>query len=215
MKRTDLFRSLVIQGVSKDDALAYAKWLDTQKPGDISRMAHPVQFAYLNEKGNSLKADFKLKKDRLGDIWGIQVDGIFWCRWHTDTLTCKELKMWNTGQIMSVSELDRDAQTSEYERIRWKDFYDCIGTENLKCYMPSVSHFLRLMPYIEQFSAMLRELEKNGQCVQDWFNGEDYWAFDPRRKDVVVFDIKTGTTKPVDVNERYATRPIWLPRGIY
>ena len=72
-----------------------------------------------------------------------------------------------------------------------------------------------MMPYIEQFSAMLHELEDNGHCVQDWFKDEKYWAFDPRHKDLVVFDVKSGTTKPLDENARYATRPIWLPQDIY
>lgn len=211
MNRTDLFKSLVIQGVSREDALAYADWLKSQKKSELSIIAHPVQYAYLGESGSRLSALPELNMKRLGDIWGLQVDGVFWCRWHTDTLKIDDLKIWNDGQIYTMSEL-AEGHCSEYERIRWRYFYGCAGSEKITYWIPTVEDFYKLMPHIQEFSTKLKELEGKGHCVQDWFKNEGYWAYDTRQKTLTVFDVKKGRTKSYNPNEMYATRPIWLPR---
>ncbi len=213
MNRTDLFKSWVAQGVSKDDALAYAAWLQEQKASTLSILRYPVQYAYLNDRADKLSASPTFKPNRLGDIWGLQVEGVFWSRVHTNTLKIDELKIWNDGQIYTMPEL-LEEHCTEAEKVCWEYFYGCAGSDKITCWIPTVDDFRKLLPHLEIFSAKLAELKAKGHYVEDWFAHEDYWAFDAERKALTVFDVKRGQTKSYDPKEMYATRPVWMPKGV-
>jgi len=193
--------------LSSDDALRYVEWLreDCEKHT-------AVQFAYLRDGGKDLRTSLALDSNLLGNLWGLWVNGCFWCRWHADTLTFTELKNWLSGRLLK--KVDPYAwKLSAYERVRLEYFYQCAGSDSLNYAVPSVHDYQDMMPYIGEFSRLLKALEDSGCCVQKWFFEENYWAYDAENNAFVVFDINKGTVKPQQKNERYALRPIVLLHG--
>ncbi|MBP5353422.1 MAG: hypothetical protein J6Y91_06670 [Alphaproteobacteria bacterium] len=205
-----LYAKLAAIGFKAGDAQAYIDWLRTDP--DANRET-PVQFAYLEDRGERLFASPDLKSNMLGSIWGIQVEGVFWCRWHIDMMTTIELSNWRDGRLLSTSKLSGEPMT-KYERVRMEYFFNCAGSEMLGYFLPSVEDFRKLQPHIKQFSEFLKALEAKGHCIQDWFFDEGYWAYDEKQLKPVVYDLKKGKIKPIKTNEPYALRPVWLPQGV-
>lgn len=204
-----MYAKLVSNGVSVCDALEYAEWLrkDDEKH-------NPVQFAYLCGNGTELSFSLSLDINRLGCLWGLWIDGTFWCRWHADTLTFTELQDWLTDG-RSLKKLSHHVGgLREYEHLRIDYFYQCAGSDLLNYSIPSVDDYQAMMPHIEESSLFLKTLGKSGCCIHDWYFHEDYWAFDTDKQELVVFDINNGVIKPWKKNERYAWRPISVPRKV-
>ena len=200
-----LFEKWAAEGVTRQAAQAYIDWLDEQNDEEPNQ----VRFAYLTPQGIGLDILPEIKQNWLGRIWGIEVAGTYWCRWHTDMFELAELEKWRTKRVLaSLQEVN--LKGSDYERIRAEYFFNIAGSSDLQYGIPNVEDFEKVYMVILDFTRALKELENRGCIVQDWFLDEGYWAYDADTKKLVVFDLKKGKVIPFKENEMYALRPVWI-----
>ena len=83
-----LFNSLFAQGVTAEQALAYAEWLKQGNQAPLLRsmkendekVATPLPIVYLSSDKEDLEVLPYLNVARKADVVGIQLNGAMWCR---------------------------------------------------------------------------------------------------------------------------------------
>lgn len=201
----ELLKKWAADGITREAAQAYINRLDEKDGMEPNK----INFAYLTWPGDELKIFPEVNTASLGRIWGLEVEGTCWCRWHTDMFKYEELKKWlREGRLLATLK-EVEINGSSYEKIRAKYFFTIAGSDNLRYGIPRVEDFEKIFPLLQESSEVLNSLESKGVIAKDWFLNEGYWACDTQNR-LVVFDLKKGKVIPLDPERLYELRPIWI-----
>lgn len=210
-----MFVSLAAQGVSKEDALAYAKWLESaENDNDESRIKTPLDVVYLTADGKAVECMPYLDLTRTGDVWGIKIDYVLWCRLEDKGhVVSLEKVLRATSQPSHLPPLNATQMQEQVYRLskgRKSGFFAETGSLYLDCHVPAESDLLNSYREIVAFNEMIALFVSHGIIADPWEDGDllcvsSYGA--ERLK--LVNPVSTHSSDLIS-NGRYKLRPVHL-----
>ena len=214
MEQKDLFVSLAAQGVSKEDASAYIKWLENEgKDNAESRIKTPLDVVYLTADGKAVECQPYLDLTRLGEVWGIRIEYVLWCRLQNQGDVSdlpKILHEESVAKLMPVNVTQMGEVAYRLSKGRLSGFFAKAGSLYLDCYVPSESDMLWCYREVAAFNEMIALFQGHGIIADPWDKDDIVCAQNSETEPLVKVNPETLQVSSVNKDKGYFLRPVHL-----
>lgn len=210
-----MFISLSAQGVSREDALAYAEWLEKEgKDNTESRIKTPLDVVYLANDGKAVECMPYLDLTRTGDVWGIKIDYVLWCRLEDKgSVASLEQVLHATSQPSHLPPLNATQMQETVYRLskgRKSGFFATTGSLYLDCHVPSESDLLNCYREIMAFNEMITLFKSHGIIADYWKEGNLLCVSSYGDEQLKLVNPVSTHSNDLAPNGRYTLRPVHL-----
>ena len=214
MEQKSLFISLSAQGVSREDALAYAEWLEKEgKDNTESRIKTPLDVVYQINDGKAVECLPYLDLTRTDDVWGIRIEYVLWCRLvdHGQNAELpKVLHEESVAKLMPVNVTQMGEVAYRLSKGRKAGFFAKTGSLYLDCYVPSESDMLWCYREVAAFNEMIALFQGHGIIADPWDKGDLVCTQNSETEPLVKVNPETLQVSPVNKDKGYFLRPVHL-----